>query len=413
VKIALVSEHATPLPAHKGERTDGESLHLYHLARNLARLGHRVTVHTRCTDPASGERSRMGRGVVVAPVTAGPRRPLREEEHTRHTAAFAHGLAGRLRAESPDVVHAFGWSSGLAVLAAMRDSGCDTPFVQTFHSLNVSEQRVGLPANPQRVRLEAALAHRAGAVLVNSADQRFELARLGVPRGRVCVVPFGVDVDHFTVEGAAHGPWQRRRSGAGQQLRVVSVTRLDPLGGADALIDTMARVPDGELLVVGGPDPDHLAIDPDARRLEQRAKEIGVDDRVTLVGAATRRELPRLLRSADVFVSTAAYDPYGAAVLEAMACGLPVVARAVGSVTGAMLDGTTGVLLRSARPAALARALRQLAADTTQRTAYGIAGADRAVSRFKWPRVAAETARIYERLLAGAPALPLAAGHHA
>lgn len=413
MKIALISEHATPIPAHRGEPTDAESLHLCNLARNLARLGHRVTVHTRCADPRISGRTRMGRGVVVEPVTAGPQRALRADEHAEHTAAFARGLTDHLRSDLPDVVHAFGWSSGLAALAATRDLACGLPVVQTFHSLGVSEQRVGLPAPPQRLRLEAALAQHAGAVLVNSADQRFELARMGVPRSRVHVVPFGVDVDHFTVEGAAHGPWQRRRPTADRQLRVIAVTRLDPLGGADALIDMMVRVPDGELLVVGDPHPDHLAIDPNVQRLERRAKEAGVNDRVTLTGAVNRRELPRLLRSADVFVSTTAYDPYGGAVLEAMSCGLPVVARAVGSVTGAMLDGTTGVLLRSARPGALARELRHLAADGTQRTAYGIAGADRAASRFKWPRVAAETERIYERLLSTASRLPLAAGDHA
>jgi glycosyltransferase involved in cell wall biosynthesis len=175
----------------------------------------------------------------------------------------------------------------------------------------------------------------------------------------------------------------------------------------------MARLPDGELLIVGDPAPEHLAIDPNAQRLERHAKEAGVNDQVTLTGAVTRRDLARMLRSADVFVSTAFYDPYGSAVLEAMACGLPVVARAVGGITGAMLDGTTGVLLRSAHPSTLAHVLRQLAADTTQRTAYGIAGADRAASRFTWARVAAETERIYQKLLPTTPELPLASGNGA
>ncbi|TDQ55072.1 glycosyltransferase [Actinorugispora endophytica] len=413
MKIALVSEHANPLPAHKGEPTDGESVHLSCLARQLARLGHRVTVYTRCNDPELAERARMGRGVTVEPLTAGPRRPLEESEYAEHTADFATALTGMLDADVPDVVHAFGWSSGLAAMVAARDSGHDIPITQSFHSLNVSEQRAGLPRRPDRVRLEAALAQNAGSVLVNSADQRFELARMGVPRGHVSVVPYGVDAEHFSVEGGAHGPWQNRRSASDQQLRIIAVTDLGVHGGADALIDTMARVPEGELVIVGGPDSDHLAIDPDARRLELRAKEVGVDGRVTLTGAVDRKELPRLLRSADVFVSAASYDPYGGAVLEAMACGLPVVARAVGSVTGAMLDGTTGVLLRSSRPDSLARALRQLAGDSTRRTACGIAAADRAASRFGWPRVASETVRAYTRLLPVEVDLPLAAGDDA
>lgn len=175
----------------------------------------------------------------------------------------------------------------------------------------------------------------------------------------------------------------------------------------------MARVPEAELVIAGGPAADELAIDADARRLQQRAKEAGVDDRVTLLGAVDRKELPRLLRSADVYISAAAYDPYGGAVLEAMACGLPVVAKAVGGITGAVLDGTTGMLLRSARPEGLGRALRHLASDATSRTAFSIAGADRAESRFTWQRVATETVQVYTRALPQEGDLPLAVGDDA
>ncbi|MGI5120063.1 glycosyltransferase [Marinactinospora thermotolerans] len=412
MKIALVSEHATPLPAHKGEPTCGDSVHVAALARHLAKNGHRVTVYARCSDAESAGRSRMGRGVAVEHLTAGPARPLGTDEEAEHTGAFAKALAGALAEDTPDVVHAFGWTSGLAALSALRGlTEQRPPLVQTFHSLNVAEQRAGLPGRTERVRLEAAIAGRADAVVVDSADQRFELARMGLPRPRVSVVPYGVDTDQFLPEGGtAAGPWRGRRE---QRTRIISVTGLGPESGADTLIRSMARVPDAELVIVGGPSSENLAIDPDARRLELVAKEAGVDERVTLLGSVDRKELPRLLRSADVYASAALYDPYGGAVLEAMACGLPVVATAVGGVTGAVLDGTTGVLLRQARPDSLARVLRHLAADSTTRTAYGIAGADRAASRFGWQRVAVETERVYSRVLPMEEEMPMAVGDDA
>ncbi len=159
--------------------------------------------------------------------------------------------------------------------------------------------------------------------------------------------------------------------------------------------------------------PLEVALDEDARRLELLAKEAGVDDRVHLMGPVERKELPRLLRSADIFVSADRYDPYGGAVLEAMACGLPVVARAAGGPTGAVLDRTTGLLLRSARPDTLARAVRGMMNEATTRSAHGIAGADRAHSRFTWQRVAGETERVYRTALPGGDGLPLAVGDDA
>ncbi|WP_017538760.1 MULTISPECIES: glycosyltransferase [Nocardiopsis] len=411
MKIALIAEHTAPLAAHRGEPTCGDSVHVASLSRHLAKLGHRVTVYARKSTSDPVGRSRMGRGVHAEILGAGPERPLQEHEEADHTGAFATALTASLKDDAPDVVHALGWTSGLAALSAVHGAGGlgDVPVVQTFHSLNATEQRAGLPERPERVRLEAAIAGRADAVAVSSADLRFELARMGLPRHRVAVVPFGVDTDHFSVEGgAAAEPWSQRRQ---DRTRVITVSG-PASGGPDRLIDTMVRLPDAELLVVAAA-PLEVALDEDARRLELRAKEAGVDDRVHLMGPVERKELPRLLRSADIFASADRYDPYGGAVLEAMACGLPVIARAAGGPTGAVLDRTTGMLLRSARPDTLARAVRGMMNEATTRSAHGIAGADRARSRFTWQRVAAETERVYRTALPGADGLPLAAGDDA
>ncbi|PSK98573.1 glycosyltransferase involved in cell wall biosynthesis [Murinocardiopsis flavida] len=406
MKIALVAEHTAPLTAHKGEPTDGESVHIAALARHLARLGHKVAVYARRDTPDAPERTRMGRGVTVDHLPAGPERPLSGQEAVAHTGAFAEALAAALTEDVPDVVHAFGWDSGLAAMSAARGfpDGGAPPVVQTFHSLNAAEHRAGLPKQADRIRMESAVAGSADRIIVTAADQRFELARMGVPRSHVSVVPFGVDTEQFGPDGAVTAaPWRTRRD---ERTRIVTVAGLGRVDGVHALVQSMARVPGTELVVVGGPHPDDLAIDADARRLHLLAKEAKVEDRITLVGAMDRKELPKLLRSADLYVSASAYDPFGGAVLEAMSCGLPVVATATGPTTGSVLHGTTGLLLRSTRPDALARAMRGLTGDPTMRTAFSIAGVDRSQSRYGWERVAAETVQVYESALPGTAADP-------
>ncbi|KII00429.1 glycosyl transferase family 1 [Streptomonospora alba] len=411
MKIAMIAEHANPLPAHKGEPACGDSVQIAALARHLAKAGHRVTVYSRKHSPGLPERSRMGRGVMVEHLSAGPERRVEEGAAAEHTGAFAQTLGARLAEEPPDVLHAFGWTSGLAVVSAVQacaEDGAQPPIVQTFRSLNAAEQRAGLPERPDRARIEAAVAGHADQIVVGSADQRFELARMGVPRAKVSVVPFGVDTDHFNAEGGSSADtWSPRRGG---RTRMVSVTDL-AAGGAEVLIATLRRLTDAELTIVAGPGQEELPLSDDARRVELLAKEAGVDDRLSLTGPVDRKELPRLLRSADVYVSGAPYELCGGAVLEAMACGLPVVARGAGVVNEAVLHGTTGTLLRAARPDALARAVRSLTAEPTMATAYGIAAGDRAASRFTWERVAAETERVYQRCCPAQEAeLPYAAG---
>ncbi len=111
-------------------------------------------------------------------------------------------------------------------------------------------------------------------------------------------------------------------------------------------------------------------------------------DRVRLLGRVSRSELPALLRSADIVVCMPWYEPFGMVPLEAMACGRPVVASAVGGIVDTVVDGATGTLVRPQRPDMLAHALRRLLSDPVRRAGFGLAGRERAVMRYRWDRIA-------------------------
>jgi glycosyltransferase involved in cell wall biosynthesis len=201
-------------------------------------------------------------------------------------------------------------------------------------------------------------------------------------------VPCGVDCTRFVPDGPM--PLKRR------QYRIVSVGRLVPRKGFAELVAVLPSLPDTELVIAGGPDRAALARDPEAKRLCGLAKELGVADRFRLAGQVPRKRMPELLRSADVVACVPWYEPFGIVPLEAMACGVPVLASAVGGLTDTVVDGVTGVLVPPRRQAVLASALRALLADPVKRTFLGAAGRDRVESRYPWPVVAAQTARVYE-----------------
>jgi len=90
------------------------------------------------------------------------------------------------------------------------------------------------------------------------------------------------------------------------------------------------------------------------------------------------------------------YEPFGMACLEAMACGTPVIASALGGHLDTVVDGTTGVLVPPGHPAQLARRIRRLLANPMLLEGFGIAAADRAQARYSWERVARETVAVYE-----------------
>ncbi|WP_177154703.1 glycosyltransferase, partial [Actinosynnema pretiosum] len=124
-----------------------------------------------------------------------------------------------------------------------------------------------------------------------------------------------------------------------------------------------------------------------------------VADRVRLVGCVPRSAMASLLRSADAVVCAARTQPFGIVALEAMACGVPVVATSVGVLAEIVVDHVTGVLVPPGSPAALARALRKLLTSRVRLNAYGIAGYDRVLARYSTEVLTAEVARLYRQVI--------------
>ncbi|MBM4600366.1 glycosyltransferase, partial [Rhodococcus hoagii] len=216
----------------------------------------------------------------------------------------------------------------------------------------------------------------------------------------ITVVPCGVDTDEFRPDGP--------RAPRGDRFRVVTVGRLVQRKGFDVAIRALVALPGAELVIAGGPVAGSVDEDAEGSRLLHLADELGVRDRLTMPGQIPRARMPELLRSTDVVVCSPWYEPFGIVPLEAMACGKPVVASAVGGLTDSVVDGVTGVHVPPRNADALGRALHRLLTQPVQREQLGHAGRDRAVQRFAWSRVAGETERVYESVLR--QAVPRAAG---
>jgi glycosyltransferase involved in cell wall biosynthesis len=399
----MVSEHASPLAVLGGVDAGGQNVHVAELARALARRGVDVVVHTRRDDPALPRRVRLAAGVVVDHVDAGPARELPKDELLPYMGAFAEELEARWSRDRPDVVHSHFWMSGLAALDATQLLGI--PVAHTFHALgSVKRRHQGDrdTSHAGRVGIERRIARRADRIVATCSDEVFELLRLGADRHRISVVPCGVDQATFTPDG----PAEPREPGGPHRL--VMATRLVERKGVADAVRALAKLPSTELHVAGGPDAAQLDSDEEAVRLRNLASELGVSDRFVLRGRVAREDLPALLRSADAVVCAPWYEPFGIVPLEAMACGVPVVATAVGGQIDSVVHQLTGLHVAPRDPDGLARALCGLLADPARRRSLGAAGVRRVRGRFGHDRVAAATLDVYAEL--AAPGRRAAAG---
>jgi glycosyltransferase involved in cell wall biosynthesis len=403
LRIALISEHASPLALAGGVDAGGQNVYVAHVARCLAREGHHVDVLTRRDSTALPAAVDLQPGVRVVHIDAGPPDFVPKEELLQHMPAFGRA-AQKWVAASPafDVAHANFFMSGLAGMTLRRRFGM--PLVVTFHALGlVRREHQGeadrFPA--ERTAIEGCLVHGADRVIAACPQDEADLVRLyGADPERLARVPCGVDT-------AALKPGDRRQ--ARQRLGlpedefiVLQLGRLVPRKGIDNVVRAMALLPPevkARLMVVGGgsDEPDET-ITPEIGRLRRIAQESGSAARVHFTGRRDRDALRDWYLAADVFVTTPWYEPFGITPLEAMACGTPVIGSEVGGVRYTVVHGVTGFLVPPHDPPALAARLLELQRNPALGAAMGRAGVRRVRQLFTWEQVAGRLARVYEQV---------------
>jgi phosphatidylinositol alpha-1,6-mannosyltransferase len=207
--------------------------------------------------------------------------------------------------------------------------------------------------------------------------------------GRLRVVHLGTDPDRFR-PGVDSGEIRKRfdlEDGGARWL--LTVARLEPHKGVDmvlrALPAIIARAPDVRYAVAGkGPERD---------KLKKLAHKIGVADRVRFLGEVSERDLPALYNLASVYVGASrraerlGVEGFGISLVEASACGLPVVAGRSGGIPDAVRDGDTGFLIPPEDPAAIAEVVTRLLGDKELASRVGAAGRRAVESYYNWDRV--------------------------
>lgn len=324
------------------------------LAAHLAGAGHDV-----CVASSGGWRAdalaRDGVATLDLPLaTRGAGGLLRAAARLRHAA----------RVRPVDVVHAHNVRASLAAHLGTRwGRRGRPPLVTTVHGLADSDY-------PRAARVLAT----SDVVVAVSGDVADRLARAGLDRGRTTVVENAVPPPSSVTDQRAA---VRAELGVGGPL-VLCVARLAPPKRVDLLLDAWPGVPAATLVVVGD--------GPDRAALERRA-----GDRVRFLG--TRPDVGRLLAAADLLVLPSDREGLPMAVLEAMAAGVPVVASAVGGLTG--LGADTVELVGAGSAAALGAAVRDLLADDARRSTLAARGLRLVEERFSAARMRAEYDAVY------------------
>lgn len=300
--------------------------------------------------------------------------------------ALYHGwtLLGR----SYDVLHCQFGSVGRAA-AMLRAAGLiQAPILTTFHGfdLNAYPRRHG--AGCYRTLFE-----KGDLFTISSEFARQRLLRLGAPAERVVEWPMGIDVDQF--------PFAERRRQEGEAVRLLTVARLVEVKGLQVGIEAVAR------LVRSGKKVHYRIIGegPLRTKLEARVRELGLEEVVSMPGAASHDQVKKELIRAHIFVlpgvtaSDGAVETQGVVLLEAQATGLPVVASNCGGIPESILPGKSGGLVPERDAGALADQLSRLIDSPERWPEMGRAGRAYVEEKYNLPILLDELVDMYLSLL--------------
>jgi len=377
VNIAILTREYPP------DVYGGAGVHVEYLARELGRSID-VTVHCWGDDRPGAVAHRPWEALSDAALQA-----------VSVDLAMAEAVAGS------DLVHSHTWYANLGGhLAKLRH---DIPHVATVHSLEPMRpwkaEQLGGGYAVSTFCEQTALEHADAIIAVSQGHAEDIFAAYpAVQRERVTVIYNGIDTEEYKPDP---GTDVLERHGVDPaQPSVVFVGRITRQKGVTHLLDAALQINPAAQLVLcaGAPDTPEIAAEIEAK-VERVSAERG--NVLWLQQMLPKLEVIQLLSHATVFVCPSIYEPLGIVNLEAMACEAAVVASAVGGIPEVVEDGVTGLLVPFDEhfPETFAACVNELLADPERAMRMGEAGRRRAVARFSWRAVAAETVALYESLL--------------
>jgi D-inositol-3-phosphate glycosyltransferase len=356
----MISMHSSPVGELGTRDTGGMSVYIGEVARRLAGNGCAVDIFTRLQHSGSAKTVEPFPGVRIVHLPAGPPKAVPHLVLYRHLPQFWENLESFRHTQGIqyDLVHSHYYLSGQ--VGRWARERWHVPHVLMFHTLGILKNRIaGTEKEPElRITLEKRLVAECDWLLAGTEREKCDLIDLyGAPPHRIGVVPCGVDRDQFHPSSRRES---RERLGLNGGARVILyVGRFDPIKGVDRLLAAAHRLQQDmrlHVLLVGGGGENT----PEDEALRSICRELSLEDCVTFVGRRDHHELADHYRAADVLVLPSHYESFGLVVLEALACGTPVVAMRVGVVEDVIHNGLNGWIVADNSSENLAEGVRQV-----------------------------------------------------
>lgn len=403
--IALISDHADPAAEVGSEEAGGQNVYVRHVGETLASLGWHVDMFTRkvhAEDDVIVQHSPYCRTIRLK---AGKEEYISRDKLFDHMPEFVRSFQGFQRSQGLNypLIHTNYWLSAWAGLELQKTSGIQ--LVHTYHSLGAVKYQ-SVPNLPQiantRLMIEREILEKANCVVATSPQEQETLRSLVSNRGQIKVIPCGTDTDNFRLTSKADAR-AKLKFGSHDKI-VLYVGRFDSRKGIETLVRAFALLKEQDIknlkLVIVGGSSANMPDGEERTRIENITTELGLSESTIFAGRIGHDILPLYYTAADVCVIPSHYEPFGLVAIEAMACGVPVVASNVGGLKFTIISEETGLLVEPKNVEAFANGIHRILFDELWARKMRKQASANVNQRFSWSGVAIQLSELYRHVLA-------------
>lgn len=389
----MFSIHSDPIGVLGTKDTGGMSVYIRELARELGERDHRIDIYTRSQEKADHSVRNLYENVRLIHLGIPNGHSLSKLAMYPFLPKFFRAIENYRMAEnlSYDIIHSHYWLSGKLGNRAQELWEC--PHVTTFHTLGKikNQTSVGAPEPDFRIAAEKEIVQTCQRILAPTARERGNLIKLyDAPAERIGIVPCGVNLRLFQPIPKAEA---RKQLGLNPSDTILLyIGRFDPLKGLSSLLEAIPHLKARHrtrLVIVGG-DGEKSA---EYRTMVHKTKDLNIDRQVIFAGQNDQHDLRPYYGAADMLIMPSSYESFGMVGLEALACGRPVVATAVGAVDYLIRKSQAGCIVPDPSPRNLAAGIESVITNPALPPAEKIR---ESILEYSWFNVASTVIAEYE-----------------
>ncbi len=404
MKICAVSFHCCPLSPVGGEGVGGMNVYLKELSTALAcDPDTEIDIFTRDLNLGTDRVIKLNPSVRVVHLPAGPDRFVDRESLYDYLPEFVENLKRFMCKEkkSYTAIYTHYWLSGL--VGEYLKQYFNIPLVHTYHTLAFLKNRVSSkPEHRYRLLAERHLSHTADLIISSSSEEKKNLmGEYGVSALKIKVIYPGVNHNLFYPSKAKR---VYSESGFSENKKILLyVGRVEPIKGLMTIIEAFALLnkshdPLLRLIVIGGGKKgSELSYNHEANRVKAAVESFGLTEKIVFLGSKEQKVLKDYYSAADTLIVPSLYESFGLVVVEALACGTPVLVSNVGKMKTIVKEGKNGFSFAPGSPEALANGLKEF--YQKKHLLWGEAKIRQdVIDRFSWEKTGKETQRIFADL---------------